>query len=182
MPLRKGGYNIFQEHHKLLGDIMKPKHGILHRLKKTLGQVMEHCANYQDITDKSFQIYLSFRSMLFFLPVFLYNLNKLLTSGKKGCCEAGPNTMTCKHETHPADLHESQMFEGQDCRRKSNQEWVEPKKSTWRQAIFGSQGKWDHFHQQLSCFSSKKDFSTFWEVQFYWLPSTNFKGKIALQN
>lgn len=112
MPLRKRGYDIFQEHHKFLGVIMKPKHDVLHRLKKILGQVMGHCASCQDTTGKSFH---HLRSMLLFLPIFLYNLDKLLTSGKKGCCEAGPNTMTCKHETHLADLHESQMFEGQDC-------------------------------------------------------------------
>lgn len=105
MLLRKIEHSIFQEQHKLLGDIMKPKHEVLHRLNvKTSGQDVEHSAHCQDITDKSFH---HLRSMLLFSPIFLYNLNKLLTLGKKGCCEVGLNTMTYKHKTHLADLHES---------------------------------------------------------------------------
>lgn len=98
--------------------------------------------------------------------------NKLLTSSNKGCCEAGLNAMTCKHETHQADLHQSWMFEVQDCGEELSKEWLGV---SWARKLnletdnqfFASWGKQEHFQQQLSHFSSVKHFSAFCEDQFY---------------
>lgn len=161
------GYNIFQEQHKLLGDITKPKDEVLHRLNvKTLGQDMEHCASCQDITGKSFH---HLRSTLLFSPTFLYNVNcspQVRKNAVKLDLMLSRTRMISTWQTciRAKCLRDKTAVQG--C-SKSNQEWVEPKKSTWRSATFVSQGKWEHFHQQLSCFSSIKDLSTFCEVQSY---------------
>lgn len=167
MSLRKRGYSIFQEQHKLPGDIMKPKDKVLHRLSvKTLGQDMEHCASCQGITGKSFH---HLRSMLLFSSIFLYNLNcspQVRKNAVKLDLMLWHTSMRSTWQTCMRAKSLRDKTAVQSC-SKSNQEWVEPKKSTWRPVTFVSQRKWKHFHQQLSCFSSIKDLSTFCEVQSY---------------